>query len=235
MQTRLLKKLAGYIAIELLCVVAASAADYEFNAGYVELGRVRALALEDVRGQRAVIATAAFSVPLSVADTIAAQVIKQFNIERSSLLIYSVATGDPNPDEARNAIGAALGDLKPAVLEYGNGRLTVTAHDGKCRVALTPEASMTSCSTPVGDLVSGRIRSAYRMVDQMHGLQTRDQTPQSVAIQAIALGNSILFFAGPKNAARPGKGMILALGPAVEEDPRLSGAVGEVFLRVGRR
>ena len=87
MQKRLLKKLAGYIAIELVCVVAASAADYEFNAGYVELGRVKALALEDRRGQRAVIAAAAFSVPLAVADTIAAQAIKQFNIERSSLMI----------------------------------------------------------------------------------------------------------------------------------------------------
>jgi hypothetical protein len=234
MQKRSLKKLAGYIAIELFCVVAASAADYEFNAGYVELGRVKALALQDRRGQRAVIAAAAFSVPLSVADTIAAQAIKQFNIERSSLLIYSVATGDPNPDEARNAIGAALGDLKPAIVEYGSGRLTVSSHDGHCRVALTPEASMTSCSTPTGDLVSGRIRSAFRMVDQMHGLQTRDQTPKSVAIQAIALGNSILIFAGPSNAARNGKGMILALTDAVEDDSRLSAAVGEVFLRVGR-
>jgi len=235
MQKRSLKKLAGYIAIELFCVVAASAADYEFNAGYVELGHVRALALEDRRGQRAVIATAAFSVPLPVADTIAAQVIKQFNIERSNLLIYSVATGDPNPDEARNAIGAALGDLKPAILEYGNSRLTVSSHDGHCRLAITPEASMVPCTTPMGDLVSGRIRSAYRMVDQMHGLQARDQTPKSVSVQVIALGNSVLFFAGPRNAARNGKGMILALTDAVEEDPRLSGAVGEIFLRVGRR
>ena len=235
MQKRSLKKLAGYIAIELLCVVAASAADYEFNAGYVELGRVKALALQDLRGQRAVIASAAFGIPLSVADTIAGQVIKQFNIERSNLLIYSVASGDPNPDEARNAIGAALGDLKPAILEYGNGRLTVSSHDAHCRLAITAEASMVPCTTPMGDLVSGRIRSALRMVDQMHGLQTRDQAPHSVAVQAIALGSSVLFFSGPKNAARNGKGMILALTDAVEEDPRLSGAVGDVFLRVGRR
>src|SRR5215469_7996254 len=141
MQKRLLIKLAGYIAIELWCVVAASAVDYEFNAGYVELGRVKALALEDRRGQRAVIATAAFSVPLSVADTIAAPVIKQFNIERSSLLIYSVASGDSNPEEARNAIGAALGELKPAILEFGNGRLTASSHDLHWRVAITPEGS----------------------------------------------------------------------------------------------
>jgi hypothetical protein len=234
MQKRLLIKLAGYIAIELLCVVAASAADYEFNAGYVELGRVKALALEDRRGQRAVIATAAFSVPLSVADTIAAPVIKQFNIERSSLLIYSVASGDPNPEEARNAIGAALGDLKPAILELGNGRLTVSSHDLHCRVAITPEASMVPCSTPAGDLVSGRIRSALRMVDQIHGLQTRDQAPHSVAVQAIALGSTVLFFSGPSNAARNGKGVILAATDSVEEDPRLSAAVGDVFLRVGR-
>jgi hypothetical protein len=235
MQKRSLRKLAGYIAIELLCVVAASAADYEFNAGYVELGRVKALAVQDLRGQRAVIAAAAFSVPLSVADTIAGQVIKQFNIERSNLLIYSVASDAPNPDEARNAIGAALGDLKPAILEYGNGRLTVSSHDGHCRLAISPDASMSACSTPMGDLVSGRIRSALRMVDQMHGLQTRDQAPHAVAVQAIALGSSVLFFAGPRNAARNGKGMILALTDEVEEDPRLSGAVGDVFLRVGRR
>ena len=57
MPKKSLRKLAGCIAIELVCALAAHAADYK--ASYAEFGHVRALALEDSRGQRAVIVTTA--------------------------------------------------------------------------------------------------------------------------------------------------------------------------------
>lgn len=235
MPKKSLRRLAGWLVIELVCALGAQAADYEYKAGFATFGHVKALALEDRRGQRAVIATATFSVPLSVADAIAAQAIKEFSLDRANLLVHSVASGDPVPQDARTAIGAALGDLQPAFLVFGNGRLTVSSHDGHCRIALTAEASLSACTTPNGDSVRSPIRSALRMVDQTRGLQSRDQTPQSVAVQAIALGGSLIIFSAPSNAVQQGKGLILAVTPAVESDPRLTAAVGEVFLRVGGR
>lgn len=235
MPRKSLKKLAGYIAIELLCAYSAVAADYYYKAGFATYGHVEALALEDRRGHRAVIADATFSVPLSVADMVAAQVMKDYKIERSDLMIYSVATGDPSPAEALTAIGAALGKLNQAYLVYGNGRLTASSYDGKCLVGISPEGSLDACSTPAGDTVGGYIKSALTIVDLSQGLQTRDQPPKpSVAVQALAIGPVVLF-SGPENVAQPGKRIILATTPAVENDTRLDVAAGEVFLRIGGR
>lgn len=234
MSKKSLKRLAGCIVIKLVCAAAGFAAEYPYKAGFATYGHVEALTLEDRRGHRAVIANATFSVPLPVVDSIAAEAIKQYAVERSSLLIHSVASGDPSPAEAQNAIGAALGNLKPAVLIYGNGRLTVSSYDGHCLVAISPDASLDSCTTPAGDSVGGYIRSALRMVDLGHGLQTREDTTRSVAIQTIAIG-PVVIFSGPSNVAQPGKRIIVAATSAVENDTRLDVAAGEVFLRVGGR
>jgi hypothetical protein len=236
MRKRSLKRLAGCIAIELVWACAAHAiGGYDYKVGFASYGHVKALALEDRQGHRAVIATAAFSVPLSVADSIAAQAIKDFKLERANLLIHSVASGDAAPQDANTAIGAALGNMQYGHLVYGNGRLTASSADGRCLAALTVDASLTSCSNPNGDAVRGTIRAAFRIVDQTQGLQSRDDAPRSVALQAIALGGSLVIFSGPSNFAQSGRGIILALTPAVEGDTRLNAAVGEVFLRVGGR
>ena len=228
-------RLVGWLVIELTCALSAFAAGYSYKAGYAPYGDVKALAVEDRRGHRAVIAMAGFDVPLSVADSIAAQAIKDYKLERADLLIYSVAGGPPAPQDALTAIGAALGKLQSAYLMYGNGRLTVSGSDGHCLVALSATASLGACPIPAGDTVGGYMRSALQMVDQEHGLLTRDQTPRSIAIQAIALGGSLVIFSGPSNFAQTGKGIILAATPDVEGDTRLNQAVGEVFLRVGGR
>src|SRR5690242_21889916 len=110
MLKKLSRKLAGCIVIELVGAAAAFAVDYPYKAGFAAHGHVEALVLEDRKGHRAVITNATFSVPLSVADSIAAEAIKQYALERPSILIYSVASGDPVPAEAQTAIGAALGD-----------------------------------------------------------------------------------------------------------------------------
>lgn len=234
MPRKSLKKLAGCIVIELLCASGAFAADYYYKAGFAASGQARALALEDRKGHRAVILTTAFDAPLSVVDTIAAQAIKEYNLERASLLIYSVASGDPALSDARTAIGAALGNLKAALLVYGNGRLTVSSYDGHCLVAVSAETSLDACTTPAGDLMGGYIRSAFQIVDLSHGLQTREATPRSVAVQTLAIGPVVLF-SGPSNVAQPGKRIIVAATPAVENDTRLEVAAGEVFIRVGGR
>ena len=235
MPKKSLKKLAGCIVIELLCGLTAFAADYQFKAGFATYGQAKALALEDRRGHRALIVNGAFDIPLSVADAIAAQAMKQYNLERADLLIYSVASGDAKPVDARTAIGSALGALQPAVLIYGNSRLTVSSYDGRCLVGISPEASLESCNTPVGDSVRGQIRAAFQLVNVPHPLQSRDGSlPPPVAIQALAIG-PVVIFSGPSNLAQPGHRVILAVTPAVEEDPRLNAAVGEIYLRVGGR
>jgi len=235
MPRKSLIRLAGWLAIELAFAAAASAVGYDYNAAFVSYGDVRALALSDRQGHRVVIASAGFDVPLSVADMIAAQAIKDYHLERPDLLIYSVAGGDPAPQDAHTAIGDALGKLAPAYLLYDNGRLNVTDSRGRCLIALTATAALTSCTVAAGDSFGGRIRSAYQTVDEAHGLVTRENVPGSIALQAIALGRDVLIFHGPSNFAPSGKGIILAVTPAVEGDTRLNQAIGQLFLRVGGR
>lgn len=235
MPRKSLKRLAGCIVIELVCTVAAFAANYAYQAGYAAYGQAKALALEDRRGHRAVIVTAGFDVPLSVADSVAAQAMKEYGLERASILVYSVASGGAKPVDARTAIGAALGGLKPAVLVYGNGRLTVSSYDGRCLAGISAEASLEACTTPAGDSVGGQIRSALRVVDIPHALGTREtRLPRSVAVQTIAIG-PVVIFSGPSNVAQSGKRIILAETEAVEDNPQLTVAAAEVFLRVGGR
>lgn len=230
------KRLAGYIAIELFCALNALAAGYDYNAGYAEFGQTKAIALEDRRGQRAVILTAAFSMPLSVSDSIAAQVIKSYHLERANLLLFSVASGDPLPQQALTSIGAALGKIEPAVLIFGDRRLTVSSGTGRCLAALTPQSSIEPCTTPAGDQVRSPIRSALQMVDLTQSLTTRDNAPRSVAIQAIKLGGSVIIFSAPEDYAQPNKRVILAVTPALGvEDSRVAEAVGQVFIRIGGR
>src|SRR5579871_5571083 len=96
MPRKSLRKLAGCIVIELLFGWTAVAADYQFKAGYSTYGQAKALAIEDLRGHRALIVSGAFSIPLSIADLIAASAIKEFNFERPNLLIGSFGSGDPS-------------------------------------------------------------------------------------------------------------------------------------------
>ena len=235
MRKKLSRRLAGCIVIELLCGAAAVAADYQFKAGYATYGQAKALALEDRRGHRALIVSGAYNIPLPVADAIAAQAMKEFSLDRANLLIHSVASGEPRPVDAHTAISAALGSLQPAVLIYGNSRLTISSYDGRCLIAISPEASLEPCNTPAGDTVRGQIRSAYQVVNVPHALQTREEAPApGVPLQTIAIG-PVVIFSGPSNLAQPGHHMILATTPAVEEDAKLNAAVGEVYLRVGGR
>ncbi len=235
MLTKSLRRLVGCIAIELVCAFAAHAADFEFQVGYATYGQAKTLAIEDRRGNRAIITTVAFSLPLSVSEMIAAQVMADHKVERSGLLIYSVASGGPAPAEARTAILAALGMLDPGYLVYGNGRLTVFTYGGRCLIALTSEASLEPCTVPNGDSVHGTIRAAYRVVETSHGLQTRDAGIHSVAVQAIAIGNRLKILSAPENFAQPNKNLILAVTPPIGDDPKVADAVGQVFLRVGGR
>jgi hypothetical protein len=122
----------------------------------------KALALEDGRGSRVVIVTTdIIGLPRSVADVVGARVEKQWGLERSRLLLNSSHThtgpvirsnlsvmynldehngrvlveyGQKLTDDLVNVIGAAIGDLAPASVEFGTGSAGFAAN----RRAFTP-------------------------------------------------------------------------------------------------
>jgi len=142
MPKKLSRKLAGCFAIELLFAAGLLAADSDYQAGTAAAGKVKALALEDRRGHRAVFATAEFPLSQSVSDFIAVQVLKAYGVDRAGLLLYSAGQGDPAPDDAVTAIGAALGSLEPAVVRSSGGAVSITAPDGRCRAMLAANGAV---------------------------------------------------------------------------------------------
>ena len=136
MPKKLSRRLVGCFAIELLFAAGLLAADSDYQAGTAAAGKVKALALEDRRGNRAVFATAEFRMSQSVSDFIAAQVLRAYGVDRAALLLHSAGQGDPAPDDAVAVIGAALGALQPAVARASGGAVSITASDGRCRARL---------------------------------------------------------------------------------------------------
>src|SRR5271157_3382563 len=110
------RRLAGCFAIELLFAPGLLAADSDYQAGTAAAGKVKVVALADQRGNRAVFATAEFRISQSLSDFIAAQVVKAYGVDRAGLLLVSAGQGEPAPDDAVAAIGAALGALEPAMV-----------------------------------------------------------------------------------------------------------------------
>jgi hypothetical protein len=109
----------------------------------------KALALEDNKGSRVVIVTTdVLGIPRHIADVVGARVAKEFELDRSRLLLNSSHThtgpvigsnlrvmydfDEPNrravaaysekfTDALVKVVGAALADLSPAVISYGSG------------------------------------------------------------------------------------------------------------------
>jgi hypothetical protein len=218
MPKKLSRRLAGCFAIELLFAAGLLAADSDYQAGTAAAGKVKALALEDRRGHRAVFATAEFPLSQSVCDFIAVQVLKAYGVDRAGLLLYSAGQGDPAPDDAVTAIGAALGSLEPAVVRSSGGAVSITAPDGRCRATLAANGAVAFERCGPGEPVRAAIRAAFQMVDPAHGLQPRGEPVRSSSVQAIALGQQFV---------------VLAVEGA-RDDARVSAAVRQVLARVGR-
>ena len=109
----------------------------------------KAIALEDKKGQRAVIVTTdLIGLPRAISEQIAAECQKRWGLDRSRLMLNSSHTHtgpmvrenlntmfDFSPEESKrvhdyarmltetliNTVGGALGDLKPAEITYGKG------------------------------------------------------------------------------------------------------------------
>ena len=219
MPKKLSRKLAGCFAIELLFAAGLLAADPDYQAGTAAAGKVKALALEDRRGTRAVFATVEFRISQSLSDFIAAQVLKAYGVDRAGLLLVSAGQGEPAPDDAVAAIGAALGGLDPAVVRSSGGVVSVTAPDGHCRATLAADGAVAFERCGPGEPVRAPIRAAFQMADPAHGLQPRGEPIRSSSVQAIALGNRFVVLAVEGD----------------RDDARVSAAVRQVLARVSRK
>jgi hypothetical protein len=216
MPKKLWRKLAGCIAIELLFVAGLLAADSDYQAATAAAGKVKALALEDRRGTRAVFATVEFRISQSLSDFIAVQVLKAYGVDRAALLLHSAGQADPAPDDAVTAIGAALGALEPAVVRSAGGAISITAPDGHCRATLTADGALAFDHCAPGDLVRAPIRAAFQVVDLSHALQPRGDPVRPSSVQAIALGSQFLLLSVDGERT----------------DPRVSAALRQVLARV---
>jgi len=242
----------------LAVLATALAADYRAGVARLEIAPerwVQAVAIQDPKGGRAVIVTAAaMGLPRAITDLVAAR----SELDRSQVLFLSGPAPPPNQaklaEDLVTVIGAALGDLQPAALSYGEGSgLRVAAPDGLLRAALFGGGA-----GPVGHsrAVGGPIRSAFRMVEPEPALRSRE-TPEPRSnlcpVQAIRFGKSLTLLAlggevTPDYARRirlqfsrakeplvvVGNSNDIARPFARELEPAILGGIRTVLKRVGR-
>jgi hypothetical protein len=189
---RTLATLVGTLATAL-------AADYQAGVARLDVApnrQAQAVVIQDSKGGRVVILTMNGSaLPPAFTDLVAART----GLSREQLLFRCGGAPLPDPVKLADALvtvtGAALGDLKPAMLWFSQAEgLRVEAPDRTLRVALF---------AGIGPAVNrkrvhGSIRAAFRMAPGQSVLHTREGAgPQLSAypIQAIRFGASLTLLA----------------------------------------
>ena len=241
MRKRSWKRLAGCIAIDLALAGALCAADY--RAGAATVGTAQALAIEDAHGTRAVFAQAEFRFTQQLADSIAVQVLKEYEIERAGILLHWSGIGNrpPQPDDVVAAIFAALEKMEPATMRYAHRGLSVlSAEFERCLGSLSPDANLSSSGCwKDGTAITGGIRAAFQMVEPGHGLLRRGEAVRAFPVQAIVLGKVVTILAMSGEASLPEgvnpRGLIFAPfsneSTTPPKDARLAEAVQQVLSR----
>jgi hypothetical protein len=223
--------------------VALAAAGFagDYRAGAAEAGSARALVLEDARGHRAVFTQTEFRITGAVADFAAARLLISLDLERPELVLHwsGIGARPERPDDLVAAIARAVAALEPAEVRYGHRSLFVAA-GGRCLGTLNPDGGLASGGCADGAAVTGAIRSAFQMVEPVHGLQKRGEGVRSFPVQAIALGKQVTVLALSGEAALPEgvnpRGLIFAPfsndAAAAPQDARVLAAVERVLARV---
>jgi hypothetical protein len=226
------RRLAGFIAIEC-CLIAAPA---EYRAGIGKAGEVKALVLEDRRGNRAAFAEAAFTVTRAVSDVAAARVMQALALDRAEILIRGGAGPNPRPEDVAYAILAAAVHLEPADVRFDGAKISVTAAGGRCLAAMFPLA-FEQCGG--GDAVRSPVRAAFQMVELTSGLLKRGQVTPSYPVQAIALGKQVTILGlggdAPPAGFRAAGRLVVSFAndhAAWWDDPRVRAAVERLLERV---
>jgi hypothetical protein len=240
MRKRWLRRLAGCIAIE--AALAASACAGGFRAGVASVGGVRALALQDAKGNRAVLAQADFPIAQSLADFTAAQILRDYGLDRSGVLLrWSGLGNEPaRSEDVVAAIAASLGKLEAANVRYGRGTLSIANRTGACVASVGRDGGLRFDGCIPGEAVVGTIRAAFQMAEPVHGLERRGELVHAFPVQAIALGGQVRVLALSGAASVPDgidvRGLIFAqyandatLAPL---DERTRAAIESVLARV---
>jgi hypothetical protein len=213
----------------------------DYRAGAATRGSVRALAVEDSRGHRAVFTQTEFPIEQATADFAAARLLVSLELERHGLLFHwsGIGARPAQPDDLVAAITEAVGALQPSELHYGRRSLSVRSGE-RCLGTLNPDGGLTFGGCTDGVPVTGGIRSAFQMVEPAHGLRKRGGVVRSFPVQAIALGKQITILALGGEALLPEgvdpRGLIFAPfsndAVAAPRDDRMRAAVQRVLARV---
>jgi hypothetical protein len=188
MPRRFWRRLAGCIATS--CCLAAAP---EYRAGAAAAGHVRAVAIEDRRGARAVFAEADFPITRAVSDFVAVQLVKARELDRAAMVLSGTGGAPEEPSAIVAVIERALSNLNPATVTVGGG-ISVRTPGGACLATLYP-VRLSGCRG--GEVVHGNVRAAFQMVDLPHPLQTREAASPAYPVQAVAIGKAtILALAG---------------------------------------
>ena len=244
MRRRSSRRLAGCIVIELAAAAGLAAAHLEYRAGTAGSESAKALALEDRGGHVAVVAQAEFAIRRTLADLLAAHVMKTYGLERGAILLLGAPGAPPaapgQPQDLFAVISAALGQLNPARVLYDGTAIAVTTPEGRCLAEISAAARLEFADCSAGRPVGGPIRSAFQMAEPARGLRQRSAPAPSYPVAAIALGHrvTILGLGGSPPPGLRGKGLLIApfsndnISPP--GDPQVRAAIQSVLARVGR-
>jgi hypothetical protein len=214
MSKRFWRRLAGCIATSV-ALTAASAPEY--RAGAARSDHVRAAVVEDRRGHRAVFADADFPITRAISDFVAVQLLNSYEIDRAFIVLSGTGAAAPDTAAILAVIGQSLAALAPATLTAG-AVISIRNGNDCFTIPLGRECG-------AGAVLRGPIRAAFQMVDLPHPLQTRDASPQTYPVQAVAIGKATLLVLG-------GSALALHSDVPVADEPRVRAAVANVLKRV---
>ncbi len=228
----------------------------ELWAGFGRVGipggiRACALALQDGRGEKAIIVSCDAELPPGFIEEVAAGAAKQFCIERRQLLVAALPSQSSSAAGARlkkslvSAVGLALEDLAPALVTVTTGpvpALKVEASDGRLRGVLfgTPapvEAREAFERAHPGAFalflpLSGSVPAAPAELEAALAAPAEALAPplrvafgpaEPSPVQVFRLGKDLAILALPVtySAPAPRKGHLLITGPALRLEKRL--------------
>jgi hypothetical protein len=217
------------LAWGLLAAAALIAADY--RAGTAQMDGALALAIEDGRGGRVVIASGA------AGELVAARVAKEYGLDRARLVL--IPCGAPaDTDAAVTAIGGALGDLKRAQVWSGPAGIEVRSADGAPIAALAGGRLTLGGRIPPDGArrVHGLVRAAFQVVEFGRALAPGGPETRTVSwVQGVRFGKDAALAAVGTCGCAPQVAAVIA-GPAgsgacpAEIDDALAG----LLRRLGR-
>jgi hypothetical protein len=230
----------------LFCAAGLWVAGLEYQAGIAAAGGVKALALEDRRGNRAVIAEGDRALTRQISDLVAVEVMKEHGLDRGVILLRGTGSRPAATSAFLDVIRAAFQALAPAALRSTGDTLYLSwgpsAHPA--RACLLPSGALElSCagSSAAGSPVLAPILGVFQMVDLTHGLLKRGDPRPVYPVLAIAFGKQFAILAlggkAPVDEFRRAGVIVAPFSNDAEpfpEDPRVRTAIRQALSRIGR-